>query len=122
MSSPPHTTHPANPHNPPLMQLGGAIGDWAAARSPNHGRVLVAQASVGVGVPLSVAVFKLLPLGCSGGVVAMHGVAFALWGLAIRRAHACRVGGGEGGHQASTCMQGGREGGWPSGEHMHAGW
>lgn len=46
---------------PPLAQLGGFIGDWAARRHPNHGRVAVAQVSVGLGVPLSVAMFKASP-------------------------------------------------------------
>ena len=41
-----------------VVQLGGFIGDWAAKRSPNHGRIAVAQVSVGLGVPLTVAVFK----------------------------------------------------------------
>ena len=40
------------------LQLGGFIGDWAASRYPNHGRVVVAQVSVGLGVPLSIAMFK----------------------------------------------------------------
>ncbi|PRW58308.1 MFS general substrate transporter [Chlorella sorokiniana] len=64
-------------------QLGGFIGDWAASRYPNHGRVVVAQVSVGLGVPLSVAMFKLLPYGSSGAIVAIYGVAFTIWGLAI---------------------------------------
>ncbi|EFN59499.1 hypothetical protein CHLNCDRAFT_138130 [Chlorella variabilis] len=63
--------------------LGGFIGDWAARRHPSHGRVAVAQVSVGLGVPLSIAVFKLLPMGSSGGIVALYGVAFTIWGLMI---------------------------------------
>jgi hypothetical protein len=38
--------------------LGGLLGDWAAQRWPNHGRVFVCQFSVGIGVPLSVLLFK----------------------------------------------------------------
>lgn len=34
------------------------LGDWAAQRWPRHGRVTVCQISVGVGVPLSVLLFK----------------------------------------------------------------
>lgn len=34
------------------------LGDWAAQRWPHHGRVTVCQISVGVGVPLSVLLFK----------------------------------------------------------------
>jgi hypothetical protein len=59
------------------------VGDWAAARYHNHGRVAVAQISVGAGVPLSFAVFKLLPVGASGGIIALYAVAFALWGFLI---------------------------------------
>lgn len=44
-----------------MAQLGGFIGDWAAHRYPNHGRVAVAQVSVGLGVPLSIAMFKARP-------------------------------------------------------------
>lgn len=40
-------------------QLGGILGDWAAERSPNHGRIIVAQVSVGIGVPLAVVVYKV---------------------------------------------------------------
>ncbi|KAL4431153.1 hypothetical protein ABPG75_006409 [Micractinium tetrahymenae] len=64
-------------------QLGGFVGDWAAKRYPNHGRVAVAQLSVGLGVPLSVAMFKALPYGSSGGIVALYGVCFTFWGLII---------------------------------------
>ena len=39
--------------------LGGILGDWAAQRWPRHGRVTVCQISVGVGVPLSVLLFKV---------------------------------------------------------------
>lgn len=49
----------APPDRPPFPQLGGLIGDWAASRYPNHGRVAVEQLSVGLGVPLSVAMFKV---------------------------------------------------------------
>ncbi|KAL4423578.1 hypothetical protein ABPG77_004618 [Micractinium sp. CCAP 211/92] len=64
-------------------QLGGLIGDWAAKRYPNHGRVAVAQLSVGLGVPLSVAMFKALPYSSSGGTLALYGVCFTIWGLCI---------------------------------------
>lgn len=40
-------------------QIGGILGDWAAKRSPNHGRILVAQFSVGIGVPMSAVVYKV---------------------------------------------------------------
>lgn len=42
--------------------LGGFLGDWAAARWPNHGRILVCQFSVSVGVPGAVLLFKVVGL------------------------------------------------------------
>lgn len=41
------------------VQVGGSVGDWAAARSPKHGRVFAAQFSVGIGVPIAVLIFKV---------------------------------------------------------------
>jgi hypothetical protein len=61
----------------PVPQLGGFIGDWAAARYPSHGRVAVAQLSVGLGVPLSVAMFKVGRRGCSQDVYN--------WGCGVRK-------------------------------------
>lgn len=40
---------------------GGVIGDWAARRYPNHGRVFVAQFSDLVRLPLIVILFRVLP-------------------------------------------------------------
>lgn len=42
--------------------IGGVIGDWAASKWPSHGRIAVCQFSVGIGVPLSFILFKMLPL------------------------------------------------------------
>lgn len=39
--------------------LGGYVGDAAAARWPDHGRISVVQFSVGIGVPLSAILFKV---------------------------------------------------------------
>ena len=39
--------------------MGGYVGDWAARRWPDHGRIAVCQFSVGIGVPLSVLLFKV---------------------------------------------------------------
>jgi hypothetical protein len=64
--------------------VGGAAGDWAAARSPNHGRILVAQASVGVGVPFGFAIFRLLPASAAAPLaLPIYCVAFFSWGLLI---------------------------------------
>ena len=43
--------------------LGGWLGDVAAARLPNTGRIAVCQFSVFIGVPLSILLFKVCPLG-----------------------------------------------------------
>lgn len=52
---------PAIPAIPPTCAgglIGGLLGDWAAQRSPNHGRIAVCQLSVSMGVPLSALLFK----------------------------------------------------------------
>lgn len=39
--------------------IGGFVGDAAAARYPNHGRIAVTQFSVLMGVPLSLILMKV---------------------------------------------------------------
>ena len=39
--------------------IGGFVGDLAAARYPNHGRILITQFSVFAGVPLSLILMKV---------------------------------------------------------------
>lgn len=39
--------------------MGGFVGDAAAARYPNHGRIAVTQFSVFAGVPLSLILMKV---------------------------------------------------------------
>jgi hypothetical protein len=39
--------------------VGGFVGDAAAARYPNHGRIAVTQFSVFAGVPLSLILMKV---------------------------------------------------------------
>lgn len=63
--------------------VGGLLGDWAAKRSPNHGRVLMAQFSVGCGVPMAAIVYKLLPASSGPGMVALYGAVFLLFGSLI---------------------------------------
>ena len=63
--------------------LGGLIGDWAAQRWPSHGRIVVCQISVGIGVPLSVVLFKALPLSAGAGAVAGYATILATMGLTI---------------------------------------
>jgi MFS family permease len=43
--------------------LGGYIGDWADRKSRDHGRPLVAVASVAMGIPCVFVFYKLLPVG-----------------------------------------------------------
>lgn len=42
--------------------LGGWIGDKAATKYPDHGRILVCQFSVAVGIPFSLTITKASPL------------------------------------------------------------
>ncbi|KAH7618077.1 hypothetical protein Ndes2526B_g06979 [Nannochloris sp. 'desiccata'] len=63
--------------------IGGLLGDWASKRSPNHGRVLMAQFSVGCGVPLSAIVYKLLPASSGPGMLWLYGSIFFLFGTLI---------------------------------------
>lgn len=63
--------------------LGGFVGDLAAARFLNHGRIAACQFSVGVGVPLSIILFKLLPMDNSMGATAGYAVVLAVMGLLI---------------------------------------
>lgn len=41
------------------MFAGGYIGDKAAVRYPNHGRIFVVQFSVAVGIPFSLLLIKV---------------------------------------------------------------
>lgn len=56
------TASPPHPH-PPGGGLGGLMGGWigdrAAARFPDHGRIVATQFSVIVGVPFSLLLFKV---------------------------------------------------------------
>lgn len=63
--------------------LGGVVGDWAAARFPNHGRITACQFSVGIGVPLCLVIFQGLPLGSGAGVFVLYGTLVCLMGLLI---------------------------------------
>lgn len=61
--------------------LGGWVGDKAAQMYPNHGRILVTQFSVLIGIPLATLLFRGLPLSGDGYAVMLHAVvifAFAL--------------------------------------------
>ena len=53
--------------------LGGWIGDIAASRFPNHGRIVATQFSVFVGIPFALLIFKALPEDINMFVVVMYG-------------------------------------------------
>lgn len=61
--------------------VGGAVGDWAAKKSPNHGRILACQFSVSMGIPFSLLLMKGLPQ--DGGTVAvtLHVMTLFVFGL-----------------------------------------
>lgn len=63
--------------------LGGWLGDIAAQKYPNHGRVAVCQFSVGVGVPLALIVFQGLPMSSGSDVYLLYGGMMAVMGLTI---------------------------------------
>jgi MFS family permease len=63
--------------------LGGYVGDWAARRFPDHGRIVACQFSVGVGVPLSILLFKALPLNSSAGAIVGYVIVLSITGLLI---------------------------------------
>lgn len=61
--------------------VGGAAGDWAAKRSPDHGRIWVCQFSVSMGIPFSLLLLKGLPANGSPAAVALHVVTLFVFGL-----------------------------------------
>ncbi|KAL4445751.1 hypothetical protein ABPG77_008950 [Micractinium sp. CCAP 211/92] len=63
--------------------LGGLLGDWAARRWPDHGRIAVCQLSVTLGAPLSALIFKGLPQQPTNAAAALFGVVLAITGLCI---------------------------------------
>jgi MFS family permease len=63
--------------------LGGVLGDAAARRFPDHGRIVVCQFSVGIGVPLAIILFKGLPLSASAGAAAAYTAVLVTMGLTI---------------------------------------
>ena len=54
--------------------LGGFLNDLAGRLSPSHGRVLVAQFSVGVGIPLFLLLFYALPAAAAAAVMLLAGL------------------------------------------------
>ncbi|KAK9793504.1 hypothetical protein WJX73_009675 [Symbiochloris irregularis] len=61
--------------------LGGFLGDRAASKYPQHGRILVCQFSVAVGIPFSLLLFKALPFSASGASVSLYALVLVTCGL-----------------------------------------
>jgi hypothetical protein len=61
--------------------LGGFVGDWAAKKNSNHGRILACQFSVFMGIPFSLLVLKGLAHDGRPATVAMHVVTLFVFGL-----------------------------------------
>lgn len=53
--------------------IGGVLNDWASRVSPSHGRVVVAQISVGSGIPLFLIIFYAIPAQSMGSVLLVAG-------------------------------------------------
>jgi hypothetical protein len=52
--------------------VGGALGDVAAARLPNSGRVLVSQTGLLLATPLCIILFRVMPGECMHGLVPLY--------------------------------------------------
>lgn len=61
--------------------VGGVIGDWAAKRNANHGRIFACQFSVSMGIPFSLLVIKGLPLNGEVATVAVYCAVLFVFGL-----------------------------------------
>ncbi|KAK9786693.1 hypothetical protein WJX73_003542 [Symbiochloris irregularis] len=63
--------------------LGGWVGDKAADKYPQHGRILACQYSVGSGVPFALLLLKGLPFNGASATVAAYALVLFLMGLSI---------------------------------------
>lgn len=61
--------------------LGGVVGDMAAKISPDHGRILTCQFSVGIKLPFVAMLFNLLPKNGETGTVTTYGVFVFIMGI-----------------------------------------
>lgn len=70
--------------------LGGAVGDWAAARNADHGRIFACQFSVSMGIPFTLLLLKGLPRLASQASVLMYtGTLFTFGLVHVWAAPAC---------------------------------
>ncbi|KAH7429168.1 hypothetical protein KP509_09G033700 [Ceratopteris richardii] len=63
--------------------LGGWLGDFSARISPNTGRIILAQFSSGIGIPLGAILLLILPLKSSSTAAFEYGAVFLITGLLI---------------------------------------
>lgn len=63
--------------------LGGFLGDKAAQASPNHGRILVCQFSVLMGIPMCILNYTILPRNGEQATMVFYILMFLLQGLII---------------------------------------
>lgn len=61
--------------------LGGIVGDWAAKRSHDHGRIWTCQVSVFIGIPFTLLLLKGLPRNGEPATVLLYCVTVFLMGL-----------------------------------------
>lgn len=61
--------------------LGGVVGDWAAMRSRDHGRIWTCQFSVFMGIPFTLLLLKGLPRNGEPATVVLYCVAVFCMGL-----------------------------------------
>ncbi|KXZ54483.1 hypothetical protein GPECTOR_4g548 [Gonium pectorale] len=61
--------------------VGGWLGDRVAERYPNHGRIVLVQFSVGIGVPISVLILRGLPLSATPATAVLYGTIMVMKGV-----------------------------------------
>jgi sugar phosphate permease len=89
--------------------LGGFLNDYAARRAPSHGRVAVAQLSVGAGVPIFLLIFFVIPDSAVGGAMLVAGLLIT-WCQGVVRARVpacctCRLMRARVARPAQDCLQ-----------------
>lgn len=65
------------------LLFGGYLGDMAAKYSPNHGRIYVCQFSAFSGIPLSIVIFKYLPMDINNKTIILYCLVALIFGFLI---------------------------------------
>ena len=65
------------------------VGDQAARRFPNHGRIAATQFSIALGIPLSVVLLKMLPQAATTVAALLHGAVLVSMGVLITWSAPC---------------------------------